>query len=259
MNRYRTFLAVMLLLILAVPLFGIAILSFSPTYGMDIFTTLRPSLRWWQELWFDDSWGIALISSTLMGCGSALVAIGVTLPAALAWRLEGSSTARNALLLAALSLTFPPVVMAVGLYRTIIKAGLFDTAVGLALAHLSFTVPICAVVLGARFRTTPTDLYLTAKSLGAGKVSSSIRWLLATQRMTLLGCFAAAVLTSISEVTVALYVTDLAVPTIARRALTGVTRDLKPTGFAALTAWAIILYFLISLVMNRLSRRRATV
>ena len=242
--------------VFVIPLVGIAALGFSPTYGMDIFTTLQPSVRWWRELIADPSWAIALASSAAIGSASSLIAIGLTLPAALAWRLEGSVIARNAMFLAGASLTFPPVVLAVGLYKTVMWCGLFDTAPGLALAHLSFTLPIAAVVLSARFRTTPVDLYLVARSLGARRVSAAARWLAATQRMTLMGCFAAAVLTSISEVTVAMYVTDASVPTIARRALAGVTRDLKPTGFAALTAWIMLLCSLAVPIIRRLSREK---
>ena len=161
------------------------------------------------------------------------------------------------MIFAGVSLTIPPVVLAVGLYQATMRLGIFDTAAGLALAHLSFTVPIAAVVLSARFRATPVELYLAARSLGAGgEYRASMRWLCATQRMTLLGCFAAAVLTSISEVTVALYVTDASVPTIARRALAGVTRDLRPTGFAALAAWVMLLCVLIFPFVRKLNRAR---
>jgi len=256
MKNAVNILLVILAAVLALPLVGIAALSLSPTYGMDIFTSLHPSTRWWRELLVDPSWAVALANSALIGSASSLLAMVLTLPAALAWRLEGSASARNAMLLAGASLTFPPVVLAVGLYQTAMRVGLFDTAAGLALAHLSFTIPIAAVVLSTRFRGTPVELYLAARSLGAGRMRAAIRWLSATQRMTLLGCFAAAVLTSISEVTVAIYLTDASVPTIARRALAGVTRDLKPTGFAALAAWLILLCLLVFPVARRLSRER---
>ena len=240
--------------VFVVPLLCIAALSLSPTYGMDIFTTLQPSTRWWRELLADPSWLIALATSTAVGCGSSLVAIALTLPAALAWRLEGSVAARNAMLLAGVSLTFPPVVLAVGLYQTVMRLGLFDTAPGLALAHLSFTIPIAAIVLSARFRATPIELYLAARSLGARRIAAAVRWVSATQKMTLVGCFAASVLTSISEITVTMYVTDASVPTIARRALAGVTRDLKPTGFAALAAWLMLLCLLVFPLVRRLGK-----
>lgn len=256
MKRSSSILILILASIFSVPLVGIAALSFSPTYGMDIFTTLQPSARWWRELIADPSWAIALASSAGIGCASSLMALGLTLPAALAWRLEGSVAARNAMFLAGASLTFPPVVLAVGLYQAVMRFGLFDTAPGLALAHLSFTIPIAAVVLSARFRATPVDLYLAARSLGAGRIRAAVRWLAATQRMTLMGCFAAAVLTSISEVTVAIYVTDASVPTIARRALAGVTRDLKPTGFAALAAWLMLLCLVVFPIVRRMGKER---
>jgi putative spermidine/putrescine transport system permease protein len=244
------------MLMFALPLAGIVLLSLSPTYGLDIFSTLHPSLRWWEELLGDSSWPVALLSSAVIGCGSASIALVLTVPAALAWRLEGSIASRNALLLAGASLTVPPIVLAVGLYQAVMRFGLFDTFPGLVLSHLAFTVPLSAVILGVRFRGTQTELYSAARSLGAGRVAAALRWLSATQRATLAGCFAASVLMSMSEVTVAIYVTDTSVPTIARRALAGVTRDIKPTGFAALAAWVMLLSLLAFPVARKMNRAR---
>jgi putative spermidine/putrescine transport system permease protein len=256
MKKAIQFVSLAVVLLLTLPLAGIAILGFSPTYGMDIFTTLHPSLRWWRELIADPSWAVALLSSGLIGAGSALIALLLTVPATLAWRLEGSTPARNALLLAGASLTVPPIVLAVGLYRMVMCLGLFDTPPGLILAHLAFTVPLCAVILATRFRGTPTEMYWTARSLGASRTAAAFRWLSASQRATLAGCFAASVLTSMSEVTVAIYVTDTSVPTLARRALAGVTRDLKPTGFAALTSWMILLFVVAFVLLRKKERVR---
>ena len=247
-----TVMAAMLLL----PLVAVALLSFSPTYGMDIFATWHPSTRWWRELMTDPSWATAILNSALIGISSAVIALCVVLPAALVWRLEGSPLARNVMLVTGTSLTVPPVVLAAGLYRLIMLIGLYDTAVGLALAHLAYTVPVVMVVLGTRFRATSIEIYSVARSLGASRFPAAVRWVMATQRMTLTGCLTAAVLTSLSVVTVTMYVTDTVVPTIARRALAGVTRDLRPTGFAAMTTWVIVIFLLAFLVTRRLGRVR---
>ena len=242
---------------LAAPLVCIAILSFSSNQGMDIFTTYHGSAHWWRELFHDSSWLAALLNSAGIGFLSALLAMLLTLPAALLWRLEKSTAARNALFFAIMSLTIPPIVLAVGLYRTMAMIGMFDTAGGLALSHLAFTVPVASLVLSSRFSATPIDLYLAAKSLGAGRFSASLRWLMATQRNTLFGCVGLCMLTSISEVTVAIYVTDTGVPNIARRALTGITQDISPAGFAAMTAWLLVLTIcLFPLALNMANKRR---
>jgi len=242
---------------LVAPLVCIAILSLSPNEGMDIFTTYHGSMHWWRDLFHDHSWLAALLNSAWIGLLSALMALCITLPVALLWRLEKSKAARNALLLAIISLTIPPIVLAVGLYRTMAAIGMFDTAAGLALSHLAFTVPVASLVLSSRFIATPIDLYLAAKTLGAGRFHSSFRWLMATQRITLFGCVGLCMLTSISEVIVAIYVTDTRVPNIARRALTGITQDISPAGFAAMTAWLLVLTVcLLPLALKMTNKRR---
>ena len=122
----------------------------------------------------------------------------------------------------------------------VMRAHLFDTVVGLALSHLALTVPITVFVLGTRFRATPLGLYTVARGLGATPLRATLAWLRSTQRATLAACFAAGILTSISEVTVTLYVTDTRVITLARRALSGIARNIEPTGFAAMTIWLAI-------------------
>ena len=169
-------------------------------------------------------------------------------------RLNDSRLGQRALLVGSLSYCVPPIVLAVGLYQLMMRLGLFDSVAGLALAHLAFTLPVASFVLAARFRVTPASYYLVARGLGARPVPASLAWLLATQRSTLAACFGAGVLTSISEVVVTLYLTDTKVITMARRAMSGIARDVEPTGFAAMVAWMALVIVVVTLVSRCFSR-----
>ena len=225
---------------LVAPMVGMGLLSLSPTSGMDIFSTWRPSLRWWSALFTDASWLTAVGTSLFVAVGSASLALALALPPVMCWRLRPSRVLEGTLFFASLSYGVPPIVLAVGLYGMVMRAGLFDTSIGLALSHLAFTVPIAIFVLSTRFRATPLGLYTVARGLGATPLHAALSWLRSTQRGALAACFGAGILTSISEVTVTLYVTDTRVMTLARRALSGIARNIEPTGFAAMTMWLVI-------------------
>ena len=65
MKGLATISMAMLVALFAVPVLGIVVLSFSPTYGIDIFTSPHPSLRWWRELLADSSWGVCFATFEL--------------------------------------------------------------------------------------------------------------------------------------------------------------------------------------------------
>jgi ABC-type spermidine/putrescine transport system permease subunit II len=246
MKIWPRLLQVFLVLVLLAPVVAVAMLSLSPSYGMDVFTRRTLSDRWWIALSTDPAWVTALANSFLIAAISAAGSLIVTLPATTVWRFTGSRFLYGSLLASGLSFAIPPIVLAVGLYQLLVRISLFDTLLGIAAAHLAFTIPVSAFVLAARFRNTAIDVYLAARSLGAGPFAAALRWLLGTQKATLAGCLAAGILASLSEVTVTIYVTDSRVSTIARRALAGVTHDIQPTGFAFMAAWILVMWIFIS-------------
>lgn len=226
-------------LLLLAPVASVGVLSLSPTSGMDVYHAWPPSLRWWRSLALDPQWIVAIGTSGLVAGISSLAALCLGLPVVLYWRVTRSSLAGCSLLLARLSFCLPPVVLAVGLYQLATRSGLFDTIIGLSLTHLAFTLPITIYILMGRFNAEPLSLYHVARGLGSKPVRAATTWLNATQRRTLLACIGASMLISMSEVTVTLYVTDTKVLTISRKILSGITRDINPTGFAAMSAWII--------------------
>ena len=245
---------ILLAAVLLTPLGAIGLLSLSPTSGMDLFQQCRPSLRWWILLFTDQSWLAAIGTSLLVATASSLLSLLLALPVAMLGRLSGSRLAQRTLVVGGLSYCVPPIVLAVGLYQLVIRLGLFDSVAGLALAHMAFTLPVASFVLAARFRITPTSYYLVARGLGARPAFAAVTWLLATQRSTLAACFGAGVLTSISEVIVTLYLTDTKVVTMAKRAVSGIARDVEPTGFAAMVAWMAFVVVVVVLVFPSLGR-----
>lgn len=255
--RRVSFLALVMGLGVVAPFVAIALLSLSPSSGMDFFADWTASARWWEALVNDRSWHLSFLTSFIAGLVSATIALAFILPSATYWRLSGNRAVLACLGVAALPLAIPPIVLAVGLYQLVARLGLFDTFPGLVLAYLSVAAPVVILVVLAGFATATTSHYEIARSLGASATRAALTWMNACQRQTVLGAVAVAVLLVISEGTVSLYVTDAQVVPVSRKALSGISRDISPIGFAAMTSWgALILFMLVAVKLFARTRGR---
>ncbi len=241
--------------VLIAPIAAILLFGLSPSTAMDFYHRWPPSLRWWIALANDPRWPNALLTSFAIGAVSSALGTLLAIPAVLVGRITGSRRTSAVLIFARAPVCVPPIVLAVGLYQLLSRAGLFDTGLGLALAHTGFTLATAVFILSARFDAEPLAFYLVARSLGASPWRAALTWLRATQSMTLVGCLAAGLLISMSEVTVTLYVTDTKVITLSRLILSGITRDINPTGFAAMTAWMVMMTAMLVTVTVAAARR----
>jgi ABC-type spermidine/putrescine transport system permease subunit II len=224
--------------LLSAPVIAVGLLSFSGSAGMDFYA--RPtnaSLRWWAALLTDFSWSSALATSTGVAVISTAVALAIVTPAVSVWRVSGSRSLAVAMTATCLAFLVPPVVIAVGLYVAIARAGLFDTVLGLSLAHLSVTLPVATFILRHRLAHADISSFSVACTLGASPTRALATWLLAGHRPTLAAAAAAAFMSSLSEATITLFLTDTRVITLPRRVVAGLSQDIDPSGYAAMLAW----------------------
>lgn len=229
-----------LALALTVPLVLIALLSLSPTAGLDFFSDpAHASVDWWCQLLFEPQWLSAFTSSLLIASLSTPFALAIALPLSCRWRLYRDKVALAILIMSAVILLLPPVVVALSAARLLQAVGLFDTIIGVSLVHSLLSLPVVALLFVSRLEARPVSSFEAARSLGALPIAAGVTWLLAEHRATLVGAFTVGVLTSMSEATVTIFVTDTAVRPVAREALSGLTQDMSPTSFAAFSVWLL--------------------
>lgn len=233
-------LAFCLALILTVPLLLIALLSFSPTAGLDFFSdSVHASFNWWCQLMFEPQWLSALTTSLMIASLSTPFTLAMALPLCCRWRLYRDKVAFAILIVSAAVLLLPPVVVALSAVRLLQSVGLFDTIIGVAMVHSLLSLPVVSILCVSRTEARPVGAFEAARSLGALPITACMTWLLAEHRATLVGAFAVGVLTSMSEATVTIFITDTAVHPIAREALSGLTQNMSPTSFAAFSVWLL--------------------
>lgn len=112
----------------------------------------------------------SLATSIVIGVGTALVAMVVSIPAAYAMsklRVRGSGPVMFVLLIAQL---LPAVVLTMALFALYARVGLINTYPGLILANATGAVPLSVIVLRAFMARIPDELIEAARIDGAGRL-----------------------------------------------------------------------------------------
>jgi multiple sugar transport system permease protein len=112
----------------------------------------------------------SILTSIVIGLGTALLALAISLPAAYAMsklRAKGSGLVIFLLVLAQL---IPGIVLVMALFTLYSQLGLINTYLGLILANATAAVPLAVVVLRAYMGQIPEELIEAARIDGASQV-----------------------------------------------------------------------------------------
>jgi putative spermidine/putrescine transport system permease protein len=201
------------------------------------------SLQHYRTFFGDPGWLASLAQSfSIALCAAAMATLVGGLAAVACWRLGGrTATAIRLLLLA--PLIIPTIVQAVGLYRLWAWLGLYDTYVGVIVAHAIIGVPYVAITVSAALATVDPRLEQASRSLGAS-MGQTVR--LVVFPNVLPGLMSGALLAfaaSFDELIIVLFLTSRAIATLPKRIWEGIQVDIDPTIAAA--AMCLILLTLI--------------
>lgn len=102
----------------------------------------------------------------------ALISLGVSIPAS--YSISKLPTAPRYAFILFLFVTqmLPEIQLAIPISALVIRLGLYETALGLALAQSSIAIPMVAYILVGTFRTVPPNLSQSAKIDGASKLQA---------------------------------------------------------------------------------------
>ncbi len=139
----------------------------------DFFSTHFTSRHWVDVLAAGNIWP-PLRKSLTVAVVTALFSLLLSVPGAYGLSRIPGSVAHAFLIGIFLTRMFPEVGVALPISVTFIRGGLFDTDMGLILAHMIRVLPISAWVLVATFKAIPQDLEEAAFVDGATKVRSLI-------------------------------------------------------------------------------------
>ena len=141
------------------------------------FVQYQPTLANWRTELATGETQQALVNSSIIALGTAVVVVVLGTPAAYALaRFRFRRPSNEDITIWFLSQrVLPPVVTAIPLLLLIRWLGLFDTRTGLVLANATFTLPLVVVIMRQAFLDLPVELEEAAMVDGAGHLHIFLR------------------------------------------------------------------------------------
>lgn len=255
-DRSRATLTVVVIFIigyLAVPTFFIVPVSFTT----DAFIEWPPkfySLRWYEAYFTSPTWIAATVRSLVVATLAALLAMLVGAPAAfvLARQRMLGKTAAMAFILS--PLIIPRIIIAIALFYFYARIGLVGSSIGLVLGHAVLAIPYVVVTVMAVLKTYDERLDQAAGSLGANRFQTLWHITFPLIRTGLIAAFLFAFITSLDELTIALFVSGGLATTLPKQMWDDALLKVNPT-LAAVSTLLLIFVTTMILIAEYLRRR----
>jgi len=219
------------------------------------------SLQHYEAFFSESVWLSATFQSIVIATGSTFLAVVLGTTCAIGcWRLSnGFADAVRLLLL--MPMIIPPVVQGVAYFRFWAALGLFDTYLGMIIAHTIVGLPFVTITVSASLANFDPKLEQAARSLG-GSTLQTVRYVVVPNIAPgLLSGALFAFAHSFDEVVIPLFITSRNIYTLPKRIWDGVRESVDPTVAAAamvlvtITVGLLLLKFLIEQLRSRVSSR----
>ncbi len=238
---------------LIAPILVIIPLSFS---SEPWFTYPLPglSLRWYEDLFLNDRWRIAINNSVIIAIFSTLLSTALGTSAALGLS-RGNVPFRGLIMGILISpIVVPVVITAVAMFFGYSLVGLTGNYLGVILAHTALSTPFVVITVTATLTNFDRSLLRAAAGLGA---PASMVFRKVTLPLIAPGVASGALFaffTSWDEVVVVLFLGSPEQRTLPRQMFSGIREQISPTITAAAT-FLVVLSALLMLVLELLRRR----
>jgi ABC-type spermidine/putrescine transport system permease subunit II len=248
--------AVLVFTFLLVPIAIIIPMSFSNQRYLS-FPPPGWTLHWYQSVIDQPRWLMATINSFYIGVPTALLAVLFGTLAALGMARSDFRYRKLLLLLVLAPMMLPHVIIAIGLYPTLVDMHLQDSYTAVIIGHTVIGIPLVFVTVTAALRSYPSSLDLAARTLGAGTWRAFRR---VTLPMIWVGMVSGGLLafaTSFDELMLALFLTGPGTETLPRLIWDQLSFALTPA-LAAVATMILTLSVLIQGIALYLGSRRST-
>ena len=241
--------AAFILFVLA-PIAIVCVVAFTPE-GFLSLPTRGPSLRWFRAIAANPEFVDAFRDSLWLGALSSTLAVGVSVPAALAlarYRFRG----REALAAFLLSpLMIPHVVLGVAFLRFFTQVGLGGTFLALVLAHVVIVMPFAVRLTLAAATGMDRSVENAALSLGGGGFTVFRRVTLPLILPGVASGWVLAFITSFDELTMSVFIASPSTTTLPVRMFLYIQDNIDPL-VCAVSAALIAIAVVAMLVIDRL-------
>lgn len=254
--------AFLVLLFLMLPILVIMPLSFNAepfftfTDGMLSLDPDAYSMRWYQEIWAEPKWMLAIRNSFVVGAAAALIATTLGTLAAVGLSSPWMPFKRVITALLLSPMIVPLIIIAAGMFFFYTQFNLVGTFGGLIIAHAALGVPFVIITVTATLSGFDRSLFVAGLSLGASPVKAFWDIVIPLIRPGVISGGLFAFVTSFDEVVLVLFLAGPEQRTIPRQMFSGLREQINPTILAVATL-LIVLSAALLFTLEALRRRSA--
>ncbi len=181
MTRSRHIAPIAYVLFLMVPLYWLITMAFKSNGEIAGQLTLwphDPTLQHFAVIFTDRAWWMGYVHASLYVSLNVIISVSVAIPAAYAFARHDFPGKRPLFFGFLLFRMMAPVILLVPFVQLSLDTGLFDTHIGVALAHCFFNVPVAVWILEGFISAVPREIDESAKIDGYGFMRFFIRLLI---------------------------------------------------------------------------------
>ena len=231
------------------PLVVICLVAFT-SKGYISLPTDGFSLRWFRAILDNPHFIDAFYLSVMLGVASATIAIGLAVPASLAFA-RYDFKGRGAIMAFFLSpLMVPHIVLGVSFLSFLTKVGWYGTFIGLVFTHVIIIMPYALRLVLSAVTGLDRSAESAAVSLGASNWVVFRRVTLPMIIPGVAGGWVLSFITSFDEVTMSVFVASPSTTTLPVRMYEHITETIDPL-IASLSAMLIFITMIIMLILDR--------
>lgn len=248
------------LLFLVMPILVIVPLSFNEqpffsfTEGMLRLDPDAYSLEWYEAIWSDLKWTLAIQNSFIIAILATIVATALGTVAAVGLSHPAMPFRGPIMALLLSPMIVPLIIIAAGMFFFYTRFNLVGTYFGLVIAHAALGIPFVIITVTATLAGYDTRLTDAALGMGATPVRAFRDVTLPLIRPGVISGALFAFVTSFDEVVIVLFLAGPEQRTIPRQMFSGLREQINPTILAVATL--LILISIALLVTLELLRRR---
>lgn len=197
------------LVVLLLPLLVVIPAAFNKG-GQLAFPSNGFSTRWFESVFTDPQWGVALWKSVRVGVLTAILSTAIGLALARVVSAVQSKTGKTVLQTLAFSpLVIPVILLAVGNYDVQVRTGLVGTDFGLIVVHTLIAFPLCFLVISNALNNIDGSLEEAAWSMGGSRIRTFWTVIVPNMYPAIGGALVIAFMTSWDEAVLSLFQTGL--------------------------------------------------
>ena len=250
----------LVLVFLMLPILVIVPLSFNAqpyftfTEGMLALDPDAYSLRWYEQIFTDPRWTLAIRNSFQVGIAAALLATVLGTVAAVGLSSPHMPAKRLITAILLSPMIVPLIIIAAGMFFFYTRFDLVGSWLGLVIAHAALGVPFVIITVTATLTGFDRSLYNAGLSLGASPVRVFWDVVIPLIRPGVISGGLFAFVTSFDEVVLVLFLAGPEQRTIPRQMFSGLREQINPTILAVATLLVVVSMALL-LTLEVLRRR----